>query len=611
MAYHPAGGIVRTRIFSITCTTCRARLAIRSESAIGAILECPQCQSMVQVEPPSDWKPAAPSVVAPPVPAQTEIVPSAVPPPLDRVATGPLTLELEPSGIALFYRLWGLWSAGALVGVAVIFVLLWLVFPRSTSEPEALESVAVETERPATAGAEVAGDRGVNPPGTQSGGVANKPATRSPVPKEPTLTQPPRTPDLKAIQVDPFPAILNAKADDAPRVEVKKVQPTPVNVPARLADPIAELELNDVPLSKAADMLAAMGSLPVTIDADALCQLGIAPGGPISLHLRSATLGQALQAVAAQRGLAASVDGGHVFITAPAEYREMLRTVRYMVADLTGNDRTSATDSTPHAPREAELATLVLKLVAPESWKPAGGRGTISLDRGSLVIEQTGEVHQQVLVFCEKLRIARRKPLRSRENPALFTLATRRDQARDTLERPVTANFHQPTPISKVLVFLAKATKSDILVDRAALAAAGTSDRVEVGVVVNQQPLATALDELLRPLGLTYRVVGPDMIQVTTHEALEERLELEFYPIGSWLANHNSSRPLGEGPGVRASALIDHLKARISPSTWSDVGGSAEVHFDPPSQCLIVLQSQPVQTTIEGLLADDGGERRK
>ena len=42
-------------IFSITCTTCQVRLAVRSEAAIGAILECPKCQSMVHVVPPEGW----------------------------------------------------------------------------------------------------------------------------------------------------------------------------------------------------------------------------------------------------------------------------------------------------------------------------------------------------------------------------------------------------------------------------------------------------------------------------------------------------------------------------------------------------------------------------
>ena len=37
--------------FSISCTTCQARLTVRSQAAIGQIMSCPKCSSMVLVEP--------------------------------------------------------------------------------------------------------------------------------------------------------------------------------------------------------------------------------------------------------------------------------------------------------------------------------------------------------------------------------------------------------------------------------------------------------------------------------------------------------------------------------------------------------------------------------
>lgn len=50
-----AGGTVEKPLFGITCTTCRARLAVRSENIVGTIVECPRCQSMVYVDPPPEW----------------------------------------------------------------------------------------------------------------------------------------------------------------------------------------------------------------------------------------------------------------------------------------------------------------------------------------------------------------------------------------------------------------------------------------------------------------------------------------------------------------------------------------------------------------------------
>ena len=62
---------------------------------------------------------------------------------------------------------------------------------------------------------------------------------------------------------------------------------------------------------------------------------------------------------------------------------------------------------------------------------------------------------------------------------------------------------------------------------------------------------------------------------------------------------------------MRAAALAERLKTRVAASTWSDVGGPGEVYFDPPSQCLIVLQSQPVQAAVERLPGSRSRGRRE
>lgn len=42
-------------LFRISCVTCRARLSVRNRSAIGQIVACPKCGSMVEIAPPGDW----------------------------------------------------------------------------------------------------------------------------------------------------------------------------------------------------------------------------------------------------------------------------------------------------------------------------------------------------------------------------------------------------------------------------------------------------------------------------------------------------------------------------------------------------------------------------
>lgn len=363
----------------------------------------------------------------------------------------------------------------------------------------------------------------------------------------------------------------------------RQTPPIRVDVEARLAEMVPEIELKKVPLAAAVDLLAGISGVPTTFDPEAMQQLGVTLHDPVTVELSGATVGQTLEKVLADRGLAAQIEDGQILLTSPVDRREKLERMQYTVSDLTGQQPAAV----------AELAALVEKLVAPDSWSPSGGRGSIKPDGGTLDVVQTGAVHHQVLAFCEKLRVARGKPLRSKYSPDRFGLATRLDRARAALNRPVTANFHEPTPLIEVLAYLGRLAETDLLVDRLALGAVGLSDRTAASVSVQKRPLGEALQELLGPLDLEYRAIDAATLQVTTRRAVAARLELEFYPLAKLLTG-----------GSTGPALVEQIKGRVAGSTWSGSGGPGVLHFDPPSSCLIVLQSQPVQVAVERLLAE-------
>ena len=77
----------------------------------------------------------------------------------------------------------------------------------------------------------------------------------------------------------------NGAAKNVRPVEIKKVPPAHVDVDARMADRLPGIELTDVPLAKAVDIMTAISTLPITLDVDAMMQLGVAPRDPISLRL--------------------------------------------------------------------------------------------------------------------------------------------------------------------------------------------------------------------------------------------------------------------------------------------------------------------------------------
>ena len=82
---------------------------------------------------------------------------------------------------------------------------------------------------------------------------------------------------------------------------------------------------------------------------------------------------------------------------------------------------------------------------------------------------------------------------------------------------------------------------SEILVDCPALEAAGISANAAGKFRAEKLPLDEALRQLLEPLDLSWRAVGPNALQITSQKALAARMEVEFYPAAScWEANRRT-----------------------------------------------------------------------
>ena len=359
--------------------------------------------------------------------------------------------------------------------------------------------------------------------------------------------------------------------------------PELVDVRPRLTMRIPQIELPSMPLGEAVDVVSNIAGVPVSFDPQAMAELDVSLRDEVQVDLSGASVEEIFRAVSGQRGLVPVVEEGLVLLTSPAEHRQRIYAVKYTVSDLAGDDPGQL----------AELGELLQELVVPESWRPAGGPGVVEPAGAALRVHQTAPVHRQVLIFCEKLRVARDQSPRSRHDPELFRLASRRSRARAALGRPATANFHDPVPLAEIVSHVGRAAGVDIFIDRVALHAAGLSAEAPATLTTQKEPLSAALDRLAASVGVAWRVVDAQTLQITSPKALRAQLELEFYPIKSLL-----------GPGRSGPGLAETLQTRVEPGTWGDGGGPGLVHFDGPSGCLIVLQSQPVQAAVERLLGE-------
>ena len=600
---------------------------MRGQEAVGAILECPKCGCLVPVLPPEGWQPPK----LPDNPAEQSQQP---PQPLEEGPgdgiSSPNTVATTTSAVgakAIFYRLWHSWffiSVAPVVAVAIGIVVWQTMFSKSGSDNSAAPTVTQSSDVSAKV-SDSSDKNDVNPQTPEQAATLEKndstttaalnpdkksdtqPAAEDSIDTKPQPGSEPseaktteeKVPEHKTPEAD-TPEVKTSTDEKTHLTEaespqnnesasktletsklVKLVAPEEIDVQSRLADVVPNIEFREMPFARAIGLAASLSGLPITIDPEAMALLQVSLRDPITLRLSNATVEEVLQAIVAKRGMAFVAEEGRILVTGPAEQREKLRGVRYTVSDLAGNDN-AATN---------QLAVLIQKFVAPESWREAGGQGTIEADKTALVVEQTGAVHDQILAFCEKLRNARGRPLKSNRDPKQFELTTRLQKTDVALNRRLSANFRQPATLVDILAYLGQQAEVDILLDRQALAAAGMSDKSEIAFAVDNRPLAAALNDLLPPLKLGYRPIDAHTLQVTTKSALAAYLELEFYPIGKT-----------PGKDLGGSDLVERIKTTVSPASWNKADSFSAIYFDQSSGALIVLQSPPVQETLQVFL---------
>lgn len=429
------------------------------------------------------------------------------------------------------------------------------------SEPEG--AAAADRHQSPPAAAEVHGQAAASRPATRTGPEAASNASPDLAPR----TKVP--PDAAALaKAPPEPVGSPAETPD---------QNPPLDIEARLADMVPGIRFNATPLIAATRVLSQISTIPIAFDFEGLSLAGATLQDPITLELSDAPWGEVLKAVLATRRLEFVVQKDHVLVTVASADRTQLRTETYSVSDLA-----------PGPAATKELADRVRRLVAPETWRESGGPGRLAVRASALEVTQTAWVHHQLRTFLAKLRAARTRP----PEAVRQVLATRYDLARAQLRQRVTSSFIQPEPWPRILADLEQVSRTTLVVDWAAVAGAGVRPDAPATLRAHEEPLSEALVSLLTPLGLTYRIAAPEVLEVTTRKAVAARLELEFYPVRDLVV-----------PGDTGEALCNRVKAEIAPESWSDAGGPGVIVFDPPSACLLVLQSQHTQVRVELLLA--------
>lgn len=366
---------------------------------------------------------------------------------------------------------------------------------------------------------------------------------------------------------------------------VPRPAPRHVDVAQRLKDEIPSIEFSQTPLLDLLQFLASFSTIPITLDPDALALVKATPQIPVSVKLEKTNVDQVLTAALEPLRLGYVVTDDQLLVTLVTKLpqRQIARRKhKHSVQDLVGDD----------SRRLGQLTDLIVAMVEPESWEVHGGAGVLVGEMPSLMIEQRDTVLFRTLLFCDKLRVARGLPPQSGFSPEVFKLTPRSALAAKTLATRVTLNYPIPTLLVRILDQLRKDTGVHVLVDWQAVAELGWNPDAETTLAAHDQTLGEALESLLRPLELAYRVIDGQTLEITTPARLGSRLEVEFYPAGPLLPASQTPEP-----------LIERIRGELGLQVSAPAVPRAVFYFDPPSKYLVAALPQPQQRRLAELLA--------
>jgi RNA polymerase sigma factor (sigma-70 family) len=159
-----------------------------------------------------------------------------------------------------------------------------------------------------------------------------------------------------------------------------------------LLDTPAEAHFQEIPLGDAVEALAQQVGLEIQIDRAGLEEMSVAPDAPVSLESSSMTLADAFEAILSPMNLTYVAKERYVLITTKDRASEMTETRMYAIADhplLRNADGNS-------------LVNAIVGHVEPDSWAVVGGRGSVSLLPGVLIVTNEQHTLNQVECFLEQ-----------------------------------------------------------------------------------------------------------------------------------------------------------------------------------------------------------------
>ena len=307
----------------------------------------------------------------------------------------------------------------------------------------------------------------------------------------------------------------------------------------------ATITFDETSLSDVAIWVQQQTKMNVILDVRSLENIGVLPSEPVSDALRDEPIYLLLDRLD-RIGIGWRLSGGILYLHAGRD-KSTVYTVQYNVGDLL--DQKFKPD---------ELTNAITSTVDPTSWNSKEIEGAAVLLGDVLFVRQVSRTHRRVAGLLAALR----KPSRR----ILIDDASQHAPIRIALDRPTSVQFKGKS-LFTVVDELAKASRTDIRLDRIALKSAKISDRVPVTLEIQDQSLRTVLDLLVSPQRLSW-LLRDGVLWITTPEVAEKGAKIAVFDV------RDLCRNLDE-----CSSLQDAIQQQSNPGSWESANGTGIIAF--------------------------------
>ncbi len=356
-------------------------------------------------------------------------------------------------------------------------------------------------------------------------------------------------------------------------IYIPKPREMTVKVDSWLGSKVHAISIPEMPLNQFLRTISIGSNLPIKLDIDAMIYKGIDHRALVKFEGESTTFQLILEQTLQPLGLEFEKKEWGVLVL-PTKLDEIIeREYEFFQLDDESDEKYE------------EVAAFIKTRFAPKSWLETGGAGDVVREGRKFRIKNTAKVHYWIGRYFDRINRSRTESKKESDKKSLPTLLV---SANDGLNVSSELDIIVAQPIRTVFAKVADETGVTISLDWPALMAEGWNPNTKITWEPKGKPLRVPLDQMVRSMKLSYRVIDPKTIQITSRRMVDNVYSLEIYSCAL----------------IRSKISEYQLRTQVL-SAFGDqfdrTRGMSAMYYEP-AQCIVAVLPQPLHKRLERIL---------